>query len=114
MGMVLWGNLSWHPAAAAWRAVAPTAPAPERIEVLRQENGTATYRLVGAGPKGRPVLARRSRIGRVRMERTLYEQILSRLRPTAPRHYAFPPDEPSFAWVFRQEGQDGHDGTGDE
>ena len=50
MGMVLWGNLSWHPAAAAWREVAPTAPTPECIEVLHRENGTATYRLVGAGP----------------------------------------------------------------
>ena len=46
MGMVLWGKLSWHPAAAAWREVAPTAPTPECIEVLHRENGTATYRLV--------------------------------------------------------------------
>jgi hypothetical protein len=107
MGMVLWGNLSWHPAAAAWQEIAPTAPVPERIEVLRRKNGTAAYRLVGAGPKGGPVLARRSRISRVRVERTIYERILARLRLAAPRYYAFRADEPGFAWAFR------HEGTGD-
>src|SRR5688572_27623870 len=103
MGMVLWGNLSWHPAAAAWREVAPTAPIPDRIEVLRQKKGAAVYRLVGAGPGGAPILARRSRLAKALVERTVYQRILSRLPITAPRYYAFRTASPGFAWVFLQE-----------
>ncbi len=112
MAAELWGNLSWHPAVAAWREIAPTAPVPERIEVLHRKDGTAAYRLVGVGPEGAPVLARRARIGRVRVERTIYQRLLARLRLTAPRYYAFPPDEPGFAWAFQQEGGDGRVGDG--
>ena len=104
MGMVLWGNLSWHPAAAAWREVAPTAPTPECIEVLHRENGTATYRLVGAGPGGTPIIARRSGRAKALVLRTLYEKMLSRLPIAAPRYCAFRADGPAFAWVFLDEG----------
>ncbi len=103
MGMMLWGNLSWHPAADAWRQVAPTAPAPESIEVLRRENGTATYRLVGAGPRGTPIIARRSRITKALILRTLYSKMLSRLPIAAPRFCAFRAEPPGYAWVFLEE-----------
>ncbi|PYM68049.1 MAG: hypothetical protein DME11_01710 [Candidatus Rokuibacteriota bacterium] len=108
MGMVLWGKLSWHPAAAAWREAAPSAPTPECIEVLRQQNGTGAYRLVGVGPEGGPILARRAPCWRVQVERTIYDRILSRLGLTGRRYYAFPPKEPGYAWVFRQEGGRGN------
>jgi hypothetical protein len=101
--MVLWGNLSWHPAAAAWHEVAPTAPIPDRIEVLRQKKGAAVYRLVGAGPDGASILARRSRKTKALVERTVYQRIVSRLPITAPRYYAFRAADPGFAWVFLQE-----------
>ncbi len=103
MRMVLWGNLSWHPAVDAWRQVAPAAPAPEYIEVLHRENGTATYRLVGAGPGGTPIIARRSRITKALILRTLYSKMLSRLPIAAPRYCAFRAEPPGFAWVFLQE-----------
>ena len=105
---VLWGKLSWHPAAAAWQHVAPSAPTPECIEVLRQENGSGAYRLVGVGPEGEPVLAKCSRRCTAWVERTIYERILSRLGLTGRRYYAFPPKEPGYAWVFRQEGGRGN------
>ncbi len=108
MGMVLWGKLSWHPAAAAWREVAPSAPTPECIEVLRQQNGTGAYRLVGVGPEGGPVIARRAPSWRVQVEHAIYERILSRLGVRGRRYYAFPPTEPGYAWVFRQEGGRGN------
>jgi hypothetical protein len=50
------------------------------------------------------VLARRAPIARVRVERTIYERILARLRMAAPRYYAFPPAEPGYGWAFRPEG----------
>ncbi|PYO87396.1 MAG: hypothetical protein DMD58_14955 [Gemmatimonadetes bacterium] len=103
MGMVLWGNLSWHPAAEAWRQVAPTAPAPESIEVLHRENGTGTYRLVGVGTGGTPIIARRSGITKAVILRTLYSKILSRLPISAPRYCAFRAEPPGFAWVFLEE-----------
>ena len=105
---VLWGKLSWHPAAAAWQHVAPSAPTPECIEVLRQENGSGAYRLVGVGPEGEPVLARRAPSWRVQVERTIHERILSWLGVTGWRSYAFPPKEPGFAWVFRGDGRRGN------
>ena len=104
MAMVLWGNLAWHPAAAAWREVAPTAPAPESIEVLRRQNGTAVYRLVGAGPGGAPIIARRSRMGQALLVRTIYKNMMSRLPITSPRYYAFHAESPGFAWLFLEEG----------
>jgi hypothetical protein len=55
--MTLWGNLSWHPAAAAWREAAPTAAAPDTIEVLGDDDGKKRYRLVGVGSGGASVLA---------------------------------------------------------
>jgi hypothetical protein len=103
MGVVLWGNLAWHPAAAAWRAVAPTAPVPDRIEVLRSKNGSAVYRLVGAGPSGAPIIARRSGMTRALIVRTLYQKMLSRLPITVPRYRAFRADGPAYAWVFLEE-----------
>jgi hypothetical protein len=107
MAIVLWGKLGWHPAAAAWREVAPTAPTPDCIEVLRQENGAAVYRLVGAGPDGASIIARRSRRTRALLERTVYQRILPRLSVTLPRYYAFRSAGPGYAWVFLQEGGSG-------
>jgi hypothetical protein len=103
MAMVLWGNLAWHPAAAAWRAVTPTAPTPDCIEVLHADNGNAVYRLVGAGASGAPIIARRSGMTRALIVRTLYEKMLSRLPIAAPRYRAFRADGPGFAWVFLEE-----------
>src|SRR2546428_8448350 len=100
MGMVLWGKLSWHPAAAAWREVAPTAPTPECIEVLHRENGTATYRLVGAGPGGTPIIAPRSGVTPARGGRTIFEKKLSRLPVRAARYFGLWAGAPGFAWVF--------------
>lgn len=104
MAMVLLGNLAWHPAAAAWREVAPTAPAPESIEVLHRQNGTAVYRLVGAGPGGAPIIARRSGMANALVVRAIYQQMLSRLPISARRYRAFRPDEAGYAWVFLEEG----------
>jgi len=107
MGRVLWGNLSWHPAADAWRQVAPAAPTPESIEVLHHENGTAVYRLVGAGPGGTPIIARRSGIAKALILRTLYSKMLSRLLIAAPRYCAFRAESPRCAWLFLEERRGG-------
>lgn len=97
---VLWGKLDWHPAVAAWRQLAADAPDPERVEVLRDDPAAAAYRLVGAGPGGAPIIARRTRLMRAKIERALYERVLPHLRRGAPRFCGFKPDGPELAWVF--------------
>jgi hypothetical protein len=105
--LVFWGKLDWHPAVTAWREVAPYAPDPERIEVLRRSADSATYRLVGAGPRGAPLIARRSRMATAWIARTVYERILPHLPVAAPRYCGFKAEGPQFAWLFLTGGTDG-------
>jgi hypothetical protein len=104
MGMVLWGNLSWHPAAAAWRAVSRDARTPEAIEVLKKAEHAATYRLVGAGPGGVSIIARRSALAKARFARTVYAQILPRLPIRAPVYHGFKAESAEVAWLFLEDG----------
>ena len=107
---VLWGKLSWHPAVAAWREVAPDAPEPERIEVTRDGRDSATYRLVGSGQQGVAIIARRVRTERAWVALTLYRWILSHLPVAAPRYRGFKPDSARFGWVFLEEAAARSDG----
>ena len=101
--MSLWGDCAWHPAVAAWRELAPDAPDPESIEVLRRGQKSATYRLVGAGPGGAPIIAQHARMAKASIERTVYEQILPHLPVTAPRCYGFREESPQLAWLFLED-----------
>jgi len=101
--MSLWGDCAWHPAVAAWRELAPDAPDPESIEVLRRGQKSATYRLVGAGPGGAPIIAQHARMAKASIERTVYEQILAHLPVTAPRCYGFREESPQLAWLFLED-----------
>lgn len=101
--MRLWGKLTWHPAATAWRAVAPAAPPPDAIEVLRRENGTGVYRLLGASSNGAPIIARRAGWARALVVRAIYEKVLPHLPIAAARYRGFRADGPRHAWVFLEE-----------
>ena len=100
---VLWGTLAWHPAFVAWSRMAECPAPPERLEVLRQGNKSATYRLVGAGPDGTTVIAKRVRTPKALIERTVYEHILPRLSLTTPRYYGFTADGAEYAWIFLED-----------
>jgi len=100
---VLWGKLSWHPAAAAWTAFGAGAAEPESIEVLRNGKKAGTYRLVGAGPAGESIIAQRSPVARAVIERVVYEQILPHLPVTAPRYYGSGADGRDFVWFFLED-----------
>ena len=60
-----------HPAVAAWGEFSGRPIDPPHIEVLRQGRKSATYRLVGAGPGGVPIIAQRSQIAKALIERTV-------------------------------------------
>jgi hypothetical protein len=100
---VLWGKLAWHPAVAAWREIAPEAPEPESIEVLRQGRKAATYRLAGVGPGGAPVIAQRSRAPKGQIERVVYERILPHLPVTAPAYLGSRQESAEYLWLFLED-----------
>jgi O-antigen biosynthesis protein len=97
---VLWGQLAWHPAVRAWTQVATDGAAPETIEVLRDGAKSATYRLVGAGPGGESIIARRARLARAAVERTMYQRILPHLPLTARHYYGCQQESREFVWLF--------------
>ncbi len=100
---VLSGELAWHPAVAAWRQLAPDAPDPERIEVLRQGKKSATYRLVEPTPGSASIIAQRACMAKALIERTVYEDILPHLPITSPRYYGCRAADPHFAWLFLED-----------
>ena len=109
---VLSGELAWHPAVAAWRQLAPDAPDPERIEVLRQGKKSATYRLVEPTPGSASIIAQRACMAKALIERTVYEEILPHLPVTSPRYYGFRAEDPHFAWLFLEDiGDERHTAT---
>ncbi len=54
-------------------------PRPARVEVLQAEGRRFVCRLLGAGPGGWAVIAKRCRADAARHERTVYERVLPRL-----------------------------------
>src|SRR5207244_11960530 len=87
---VLWGTLAWHPAFVAWSRMAECPAPPERLEVLRQGNKSATYRLVGAGPDGTTVIGQRVRAPKALLDRTVYANLPHTLWLSHPRYDSFP------------------------
>ena len=100
---VLLGKLTWHAAVMAWRDVAPDAPDPERIDVLRRGKKSTVYRLVGAGPDAAAIIAQRSCMAKASIERTVYENILPHLPVTAPRYYGARAEGAEFVWLFLED-----------
>jgi hypothetical protein len=80
-----------------------SAPNPTQLEVLRQGRKSATYRLVGSGPRGAPIIAQRSQMAKALIERTLYEQILPGVSVTSARYYGFREENSGFAWLFLED-----------
>ncbi len=107
-GVVLWGTLAWHPAVHAWSTIAPDAPTPETIHVLRRgRKKAAIYRLLDAAPGGEAhLIAQRAPLSKALIERTVYRDILPRLPVPAPRFYGFLEDGPEFAWLFLEDAGD--------
>ena len=110
---VLRGGLACHPAVAAWRQLAPDAPDPQRIEVLREGTKSNTYRLVESTPDGASIIAQRARMAKALIERTVYEEILPHLPVTSPRYHGFRTENPHFAWLFLEDVGDERYATSD-
>jgi hypothetical protein len=97
-------DLLEHPAVQAWAELAPGRVKPERIEVLKEKANGAVYRLVGVGPGGSGVIAKRCRHERGVIERPVYEQILPHLPVTTLQCFGCIEEEDSrFWWLFLQD-----------
>ena len=106
---VLPQRLTEHRAAQAWSRLALGTAEPERIEILKLRNKSAVYRLIGVGPGGGSVIAKRSRSATVSIEGTIYRDFLPDAQPQALRYYGTA-EEPDgeFCWLFI-ESADGED-----
>src|SRR5438132_488034 len=97
-------RLRSHPAVNAWLQLSPDSE-PHRIVPLRISRRKSTvYRLDGAGPAGCAVVAKHSRKAPAVIERTVYDEILSRLTLPSLRYYGFL-EEPDtdYSWLFLEE-----------
>lgn len=93
-----------HPAVRAWCQLHPQAE-PTQITPLRvSKRKSAVYRLVGAGRDGTAVIAKRSRTAAAQVERTVYEEVLSRLAVPTLRFGGFLPErDEDYCWLFMEE-----------
>jgi hypothetical protein len=94
-------SLSEHPAFRAWSGLRLNNPELEGIEVVRRKKKSAIYRLLGAGPAGSAVIAKRCVRESAWIERTVYSDILPRLNVSSPQYYGFV-EEPDgeYYWLF--------------
>jgi aminoglycoside phosphotransferase (APT) family kinase protein len=102
---VLHDDLGTLPAVQAWAGMWAAQDAPERVEVLRRLPSSEVYRLVGAGPAGSSVIAKRSPAAKASVELIVYERLLPHLPVTAPRYYgSCPTDGPDGdRWIFLED-----------
>lgn len=94
-------NLSEHPAARAWSKLSPAGACPLAIEMLKHKPKSVIHRLVGVGPNGSAVIAKRCWLAAAQFERVIYTEILPRLPMPALRFFGFLEDEDSrYGWLF--------------
>ena len=92
-----------HPAVAAWRELRPERLTPRSIDIVRDSEKRAIYRLNGVGCGGSGVIAKRCRLSTASIEHTVYDEILPRLPFTTLRYYGFVQEDDEFAWLFLED-----------
>lgn len=132
---VIRANLADHPATRAWRALREGHAEPTSIEVLKEvlrdrrrdgdslasegmsgynalelpHSRSAVYRLVGAGPGGKAVVAKRCYLKQsesAATEHLIYERVLPRLPISALRYYGLVEDDTNCRWLFLEDAGD--------
>lgn len=74
-----------HPAVLAWEGSPFRVRSPTSIEVLRERSLATVYRLIGAGPDGNSIIAKRYPPDHGSAERFVYEHVLPQVSVTVPR-----------------------------
>jgi hypothetical protein len=97
-------NLREHRAVQIWSGLQPERVEPEKIEILKRKRKTVVYRLVGVGPGGSAVIAKKCLARTGAVERIIYQELLPRLPVPALRCYGFLPEpEGEFVWLFLED-----------
>ncbi len=104
-------DLLEHRAVQAWRELESGHVEPERIEILKgrlpnesRSSNKIVCRLVGVGPAGAAVVAKRCRYPKAVMERTIYEDILPYLPiPTLDCYGMVEESNGEFCWLFLED-----------
>jgi Ser/Thr protein kinase RdoA (MazF antagonist) len=102
-------SLADHPAVRAWRKLEPERAEPAGIEVLKYDKRDGrVYRLVGVGPGGTNVVAKRSHSEAAAIEHLVYQEILPHLAINALQCYAsIADDDTRFSWLFLEDAGNG-------
>ena len=93
-------RLVHHPAVVAWRELRPERRTPRCIEIVRESENRAIYRLDGVGGGGSGVIAKRSWLSKASIEHAVYDEILPRLPFTTLRYYGFVQEDDELAWLL--------------
>jgi hypothetical protein len=96
-----------HPAVKAWGKLQLACLEPHKIETLKTEKKakkTTVYRLVGIGPQGSAVVAKRCRQDKALVEQVIYENVLPHLPTPTLRYYGCVVDaEDASGWLFLED-----------
>jgi hypothetical protein len=98
-----------HPAARAWATLGAWARPPHRIDKLTTLRGrpiwkSTCYRLVGAGPEGDSIVAKRAPTSSLRTEHIIHSDILSRLPIRTLRFYGYVESHgDASSWLFLED-----------
>lgn len=106
-----------HPAMRAWCTLYPERASGAGIEILKGRKATArrsAYRLVGVGPGGSSVIAKRYPRAKAVVERWVYEEVLPRVRVSAPRFHGCVDAGGSSCWLFLEDAGERRYCTADE
>src|ERR1041384_3443324 len=88
-------------AVVAWNRVHPSRTSPKRLEILKLRNKSTVYRLVGAGPRGASVIAKRSLADTARVERIIHQEFMSQFHLPSLRYYGFLEEsDGEYCWLF--------------
>jgi ATP-binding cassette subfamily B protein len=95
-----------HPVIVAWRSIAPARSRIARIDCLPERKRNKVYRLaLTNGSTG--VIAKRAPSDTLRLERTIYENILPRLPSSALRYFGYVDDpDGKLSWLFIEDAGD--------
>jgi hypothetical protein len=101
---VLTRGLTEHPAVKAWALLRPQRAFPEGVEALKETGKSAVYRLLGVGPGGTAVVAKRRRRRLLETERLILQEILPQIPVPSLRFDGFVEDDGSHGWLFLEDG----------
>lgn len=93
-------------ASALWAGVDPAGSPPDSVQTLKPAHRkSAVLRLVGAGPNGDSVVAKRAARASIEIEARVYRDVLARLPVSATRLLGTAPDG-DWSWLFLEDAGD--------